>query len=79
MPDTEVPAMRWLLVHDPEAWALLKRAEERIAEDRAFLAPRPTRSASHTPRRRARVWLGSVLFAVGHRLLQTSPRPGAPA
>ena len=31
------------------------------------------------PRRPARVWLGSVLLAIGHRLLRTRPRPAAPA
>src|SRR5262249_12625373 len=71
--------MHWLLRPHAEAGALLRRAEERIAEDRPFLALRPSRGASQASRRRARVWLGSVLLAVGHRLLQTSPRPGAPA
>jgi hypothetical protein len=71
--------MHWLLDHDPEAWALLMRTEERLADVRAFTGRRALRRDSHAPRRRARVWLGSVLLAVGHRLVQTSPRPGAPA
>ena len=52
-------------------------AREVLAEDLtarpAFLDdPRP-------PRRRARVWLGSVLLALGHRLLRAAPEPAAPA
>ena len=31
------------------------------------------------PRRPTRVWLGSVLLAISHRLLRTSPRPTAAA
>jgi hypothetical protein len=65
--------MHWLLDHDPEAWALLMRTEERLADVRAFTGRRALRRDSHAPRRRVRVWLGSVLLAVGHRLVQTSP------
>jgi hypothetical protein len=53
------------------------QAREVLAEGLAARPPFPCES--RPPRRPARVWLGSVLLAVGHRLLRTSPRPAAPA
>jgi hypothetical protein len=57
----------------------LRQAREGVAEARALRArgvlhhgPRPTS-------RGARVWLGSVLLAIGHRLLRSAPGPAAPA
>jgi hypothetical protein len=52
-------------------------AREVLAQGLAARPPFP--GESRPPRRPARVWLGSVLLAVGHRLLRTSPRPAAPA
>ena len=46
------------------------------------LAPSPRRPplrAARPRRRRARVWLGSILLAAGHRLLASVPAPRAPA
>jgi hypothetical protein len=69
-----------------EALALARAltAEGRMLQAREVLAEgltaRPAFPCeSRPPRRPARVWLGSVLLAVGHRLLRTSPRPAAPA
>ena len=59
-------------------------AEGRMVQAREVLAegltPRPpVPGDSCPPRRPARVWLGSVLLAIGHRLLRIRPRPAAPA
>jgi hypothetical protein len=48
------------------------------AEVGAF-ARRPPLREARPRRRRARVWLGSILLAAGHRLLATVPAPRAPA
>jgi hypothetical protein len=53
------------------------KAREVLAQ--GLVARPPFPCESRPPRRLARVWLGSVLLAVGHRLLRTSPRPAAPA
>jgi hypothetical protein len=68
--------MHWLLKHDPEAWALMNRTGERLAGLRTSKAEFPP---PHRPRRSARVWLGSLLLAMGHRLLRASPGSAAPA
>ncbi len=69
-----------------EALALARAltAEGRMLQAREVLAQGlaarpPFAGESRPPRRPARVWLGSILLAVGHRLLRTSPRPAAPA
>jgi hypothetical protein len=71
-------SMRWRC-DDPHLQAHMMRAEEMLEEARAYAALQALLRESRAPRRRARVWLGSVLLAVGHRLLRTSPRPAAPA
>ena len=53
----------------------LLRTEEMLAEARAFSAQRALLRDARPPRRKARVWLGSVLLAVAHRLLQSAPGP----
>ena len=68
--------MHWLLKHDPEAWALMNRTEERVAGLRTSTAELPP---AQRPRRSARIWLGSVLLAMGHRLLRASPGSAASA
>ena len=57
--------------------ACLLRVEEMLADARAFNAQRALLRDARSPRRTVRVWLGSVLLAVAHRLLQ--PAPGPPA
>jgi hypothetical protein len=64
---------------DPRVEAYLLRAEEIVAEARAFSARRALLRDARPPRRQARVWLGSVLLAVGHRLLRTAPGSAARA
>ena len=49
------------------------------AEAGAFGARRPALREARPRRRRARVWLGAVLLAAGHRLLASVPAPRAPA
>jgi hypothetical protein len=49
--------------------ANLLRAQERVAAARAFTARRALLGDARSPRRGVRVWLGSFLLAVGHRLL----------
>jgi hypothetical protein len=64
-----------------DAWAqqLLDRAEDRLAGARAFT----TRHGAARPPRRppgaARVWLGSLLIAMGHRVLGPMPEPATRA
>ena len=55
--------------------AKLLQAEELVAEARAFAARRVLLRDSRPPRRRVRVWLGSLLLAAGHRLLGPGPSP----
>jgi hypothetical protein len=71
--------MHQLLNKDPWAWAQLLRAEEVLAEARASAALRALLRDLHPPRRRVRAWLGSVLLAVGHRLLRSVPTLGEAA
>ena len=54
-------------------------AEETVKETLASRAQRALIPGARPPRRRARVWLGSVLLAAGHRLLRSTPGPAAPA
>ena len=59
--------------------ARLLQAEERVAEARAFAARRALLRDLRPPRRGARVWLGSLLLALGHRLLGSATRSAGPA
>jgi hypothetical protein len=58
--------------------AKLLQAEERLAEARAITAQRALLRDSRPPRRGVRVWLGSVLLALGHRLLGSVPSSAGP-
>jgi len=60
--------MKRYLTGDVWADAMLLHAEEHMAEARAFTARRALLRDSRAPRRGVRVWLGSFLLAVGHRL-----------
>ena len=69
-----------------EALALARAltAEGRMLQAREVLAERltarpPFPCDARPPRRPARIWLGSVLLTIGHRLLRTRARPAAPA
>jgi hypothetical protein len=64
--------MRWPH-HDPHLQGHMMRAEEMLEEARAYVARQALLRDSRAPRRPARVWLGSVLLAVGHRLLRSVP------
>ena len=64
---------------DPRTEAYLRRAEEVLAEARAFSTRRALLREARPPRRPARVWLGSILLAAGHRLLRAAPGSAAPA
>jgi hypothetical protein len=57
----------------------LLQAEMRVAEARAFTARRALLRDAPPPRRGVRVRLGSVLLAVGHRLLRSAPSSADPA
>lgn len=75
-PDTEAP-VRTYPIGDPRTEAYLLKVEEMLVEARAFSARRALLRGARPPRRKARVWLGSILLAVGHRLLQSVPEPAA--
>jgi hypothetical protein len=64
---------------DVWADAKLLQAEERAAEARAFTAQRVLLRDSRPPRHSVRIWLGSFLLAVGHRLLGSAPSSAGPA
>jgi hypothetical protein len=55
----------------------LLRVEEMLAEGRASTAQRALVRETRPPRRPVRVWLGSVLLAVAHRLLEPASGPAA--
>jgi hypothetical protein len=57
----------------------LLRTEELHVEARAFPARQALPHDTRPARDRARVWLGSILLAAGHRLLRAAPEPAAPA
>jgi hypothetical protein len=65
--------MRRLRTGDSWAEYQLLRAEEVLAEARAFTVRRALRCNSHPRRRRVRIWLDPVLFIVGHRLRRSVP------
>jgi hypothetical protein len=71
--------MRMYRIGDSRAEAYLLRAEEVLAEARAFSALRAEIRDTRPPRRPARVWLGTLLLALGQRLLASTPEPAAPA
>jgi hypothetical protein len=71
--------MRTYRAGDPRVEAYLLRAEGTLAEARAFTARRALVRDARPPRRPARVWLGSVLLALGQRLLRVAPGSAAPA
>jgi hypothetical protein len=71
--------MRTYRIGDPRVEAYLLRAEEIVAEARTFSARRALLRDVRPPRRSARVWLGTVLLAVGRRLLHAAPGSAAPA
>jgi len=71
--------MRRFHPDDAGAGQLLMRAEERLAEARAFTTGRAVPCDARRPPRATRIWLGSVLIAVGNRLLRPLPKPATPA
>ena len=71
--------MRHLQTDDPGVGQLLMRAEERLAEARAFTTGRAFLPDAPRPPRAVRIWLGSVLIAVGNRLVRPLPKDAAPA
>jgi hypothetical protein len=71
--------MRHPQTDDAGIGQLLIRAEERLAEARAFTTGRAVLRDSPRPPRAARIWLGSVLIALGNRLARPLPKPTAPA
>jgi len=64
-----------------DAWAqqLLDRAEDRLAGARAFTARQAAGGPSRRPPGATRVWLGNLLIATGHRLLEPVPEPATRA
>jgi hypothetical protein len=60
-----------------DAWteACLLRVEEAMEDARARSARRALLRQLRPPRRTTRVWLGSALLAIGHRLLRSAPAP----
>ena len=71
--------MRTDLIGDAWTQAYLLRAKERMEEARAFSARQALIRDARPPHRPARVWLGSLLLAVGQRLLRPAPGSTAPA
>jgi hypothetical protein len=71
--------MRRRPIGDPWVESHLLRAEEILAEARAFAeARRALLGDSDAPRRRARTWFGAVLLTVGGRLRRSAPMSRAP-
>ncbi len=67
--------MRPYRVDDSWTEACLLKAEDALAEARAYSARRALFRDTPPARRRTRAWLGSVLLTLGHRLLRSVPRP----
>jgi hypothetical protein len=71
--------MRRRSIADPWVESHLLRAEEILAEARAFAAARRALLGdSDAPRRRARAWFGAILLTVGGRLRRSTPMSRAP-
>jgi hypothetical protein len=64
-----------------DAWAqqLLDRAEDRLAGARSFRARQGAVGSPPRSPGAGRVRLGSLLIAMGHRLLRPVPKPATPA
>ena len=71
--------MRRLWTGDVWVDAKLLQAEERAAEARALTAHRALLRTARPTRRGVRVRLGSVLLALGHRLLASALDVGHPS
>src|SRR5262245_29067600 len=71
--------MRQRLIDDPWAQQLLDRAEDRLGLARAFTIRRAVVGPRRRPPRAGRAWLGSLLIAMGQRLLRPVPKPAMPA
>lgn len=71
--------MRTYRIGDPRVEAYLLAAEERLEKARVFTARGRLLEDARRPRRPARIWLGSVLLAIGHRLIRATPGSAAPA
>jgi hypothetical protein len=70
--------MKHYLTGDPWTEAKLLHAEELAAEARAYAARWALLQEARPPRRRARVWLGTLLLAAGGRLLGSVPGAAGP-
>jgi hypothetical protein len=70
--------MKHYLTGDPWTEAKLLHAEELAAEARAYAARWALLRDARPPRRRARVWLGTLLLAAGRRLLGSVPDAAGP-
>jgi hypothetical protein len=70
--------MKHYLTGDPWTEAKLLHAEELAAEARAYAARWALLREARPPRRRARVWLGTLLLAAGRRLLDSVPDATGP-
>jgi hypothetical protein len=71
--------MRQRLIDDPWAQQLLDRAEDRLAGARSFRAGQGAVGSPPRSPGAGRVWLGSLLIAMGHRLLRPVPKQATPA
>jgi hypothetical protein len=71
--------MRRRSIADPWVESHLLRAEEILAEARAFAAARRAMLGdSDAPRRWAWTWFGAILLTVGGRLRRSAPMSRAP-
>ena len=70
--------MKHYLTGDPWTEVKLLHAEELAAEARAYAARWALLREPRPPRRRARVWLGTLLLAAGRRLLDSVPDATGP-
>jgi hypothetical protein len=70
--------MKHYLTGDPWTEAKLLHAEELHAEARAHAARWALLREARPPRRRLRVWLGTLLLAAGRRLIDSAPGATGP-
>jgi hypothetical protein len=70
--------MKHYLTGDPWTEAKLLHAEELAAEAHDYAARWALLREARPPRRRARVWLGTLLLAAGRRLLDSVPDATGP-